>query len=147
MNKSLENSVVATIHSVKVVVITAVLPFAAHSIQGTYQLVFIISLFKPLTCCSLKNPAKYVGRKPRKYTVPVPVAVDANSERSVGNITSGVSGVGRASGRGPGGRANVPGGGVEPIAAQAAAAAQVRTYRDNGIKHSSSSYNRVCREL
>ena len=33
--------------------------------------------------------------------------------------------------------------GVDPIAAQAAAAAQVRTYRDNGVKHSSSSYNRV----
>ena len=45
----------------------------------------------------------------------------------------------RASGRrGPGGQ------GVEPLAAQAAAAAQVRTYRDNGVKHSTSSYNRVC---
>ena len=28
---------------------------------------------------------------------------------------------------------------------QAAAAAQVRTYRDNGVKHSNSSYNRVGR--
>jgi len=33
---------------------------------------------------------------------------------------------------------------VDPIAAEAAAAAQVRTYRDNGIKHSASSnYNRM----
>ena len=53
------------------------------------------------------------------------------------SISGGVSGVGRASGRGQA-RA-----GVDPIAAQAAAAAQVRTYRDNGVKHSSSSYNRV----
>ena len=29
------------------------------------------------------------------------------------------------------------------IVFQAAAAAQVRTYRDNGVKHSNSSYNRV----
>jgi len=89
---------------------------------------------------SLKNPAKYVGRKPRKYTVPVPVPVESNN---VGGVTGGVSGVGRASGRGPGGRGSGPGGGVEPIAAQAAAAAQVRTYRDNGVKHSTSSYNRM----
>ena len=89
---------------------------------------------------SLKNPAKYVGRKPRKYTVPVPVPVESSN---VGGVTGGVSGVGRASGRGPGGRGSGPGGGVEPIAAQAAAAAQVRTYRDNGVKHSTSSYNRV----
>ena len=99
-------------------------------------------------CFSLKNPAKYVGRKPRKYTVPVPVPVEPGNEMGVvGGVPGGVSGVGRASGRGPGGRGNGPGGGVEPIAAQAAAAAQVRTYRDNGIKHSSSSYNRVGRVM
>ena len=92
----------------------------------------------------MKNPAKYVGRKPRKYTVPVPVPVEASNS---GGVSGGVSGVGRASGRGPGGRGGGPGGGVEPIAAQAAAAAQVRTYRDNGVKHSSSSYNRVGRLL
>ena len=81
---------------------------------------------------SLKNPAKFVGRKPRKYTVPVPVPVE-NTSSMGGGVA--VSGVGRASGRGQRG--------VDPIAAQAAAAAQVRTYRDNGVKHSSSSYNRV----
>merc|ERR1719429_215438 len=52
---------------------------------------------------SLKNPAKFVGRKPRKYTVPVPVPMDTS-------ISGGVSGVGRASGRGQA-RA-----GVDPIA-------------------------------
>ena len=83
--------------------------------------------------CSLKNPAKFVGRKPRKYTVPVPVPVDSRVGGAGGVVTSGV---GRASGRS---QAR----GVDPIAAQAAAAAQVRTYRDNGVKHSSSSYNRV----
>ena len=81
---------------------------------------------------SLKNPAKFVGRKPRKYTVPVPVPVDS----SIGGGGVVTSGVGRASGRNQNR-------GVDPIAAQAAAAAQVRTYRDNGVKHSSSSYNRV----
>lgn len=76
--------------------------------------------------------------------MPVPVPVEASNS---GGVSGGVSGVGRASGRGPGGRGGGPGGGVEPIAAQAAAAAQVRTYRDNGVKHSSSSYNRVGRLL
>jgi hypothetical protein len=55
--------------------------------------------------------------------------------------------VGGGPGGGPGLRASGrrgPGQGVEPLAAQAAAAAQVRTYRDNGVKHSTSSYNRVC---
>ena len=80
--------------------------------------------------------------------MPVPVPVEPGNEMGVvGGVPGGVSGVGRASGRGPGGRGNGPGGGVEPIAAQAAAAAQVRTYRDNGIKHSSSSYNRVGRVM
>ena len=74
-----------------------------------------------------------MGRKPRKYTVPVPVPLESSSTPSGGVA---VSAVGRASTRGQRG-------GVDPIAAQAAAAAQVRTYRDNGIKHSSSSYNRV----
>ena len=83
---------------------------------------------------SLKNPAKFVGRKPRKYTVPVPVPVENTSTPAAGGVS--VSGV-RSSGRGQGR------GGVDPIAAQAAAAAQVRTYRDNGVKHSNSSYNRV----
>jgi len=80
---------------------------------------------------SLKNPAKYVGRKPRKYTVPVAVPV----ENSAREVVPGVGGPGRQSGR------QRPG--VDPIAAQAAAAAQVRTYRDNGVKHSTSSYNRM----
>ncbi len=60
---------------------------------------------------------------------------------------SGVAAVGGGPGGGPGLRASGrrgPGQGVEPLAAQAAAAAQVRTYRDNGVKHSTSSYNRVC---
>ena len=85
---------------------------------------------------SLKNPAKYVGRKPRKYTVPVPVPQEAGGGRGDG-LVPGVGGLARqqSSRHRPGG--------VDPIAAQAAAAAQVRTYRDNGIKHSSSSYNRV----
>ena len=74
-----------------------------------------------------------MGRKPRKYTVPVPVPIESSSTPSAGVA---VSAVGRASTRGQRG-------GVDPIAAQAAAAAQVRTYRDNGVKHSSSSYNRV----
>jgi len=82
---------------------------------------------------SLKNPAKFVGRKPRKYTVPVPVPIESSSTPAAGVA---VSAVGRASTRGQRG-------GVDPIAAQAAAAAQVRTYRDNGVKHSSSSYNRM----
>ena len=82
---------------------------------------------------SLKNPAKYVGRKPRKYTVPVPVPHEAPG-------VGGVSGPGRASGRGT----RQPGASQEAaIAAQAAEMAKVRTYRDNGVKHSSSSYNRV----
>ena len=81
----------------------------------------------------MKHPAKYIGKKPRKYTVPVPVKPD-----TPGPIGSrGPVGGPRTSGR-------VRGQGVEPIAAQAAAAAQVRTYRDNGLKHSSSAYNRVC---
>jgi hypothetical protein len=90
---------------------------------------------------SLKHPAKYVGRKPRKYTVPVPVGAPE------GGGVAPMSLAARASGRG--GRPGVGGGnmttsrGVEPIAAQAAAAAQVRTYRDNGVKHSTSSYNRM----
>merc|ERR1719167_1900247 len=64
---------------------------------------------------SLKNPAKYVGRKPRKYTVPVPVPVEAGGDRGIAGsgVPGSVSGVGRASGRGPGGRANGPGNGVE----------------------------------
>ena len=82
------------------------------------------------SCFSLKNPAKFVGRKPRKYTVPVPVPLEPS-----GSI---VSGAARASGRSQS-RQGVGG----DIAAQAAAAAQVRTYRDNGVKHSNSSYNRV----
>ena len=53
------------------------------------------------------------------------------------NISISVGGLARQTSR------HRPGPGVEPIAAQAAAAAQVRTYRDNGVKHSSSSYNRV----
>ena len=60
---------------------------------------------------------------------------------------AGVAAVGGGPGGGPGLRASGrrgPGQGVEPLAAQAAAAAQVRTYRDNGVKHSTSSYNRVC---
>ena len=82
---------------------------------------------------SLKNPAKYVGRKPRKYTVPVPVPMEAGGPRGDNSLGPGVA---RQSSR------HRPAG-VDPIAAQAAAAAQVRTYRDNGVKHSSSSYNRV----
>ena len=50
----------------------------------------------------------------------------------------------RGPGGGPRNSGRIRGQGVEPIAAQAAAAAQVRTYRDNGLKHSSSAYNRVC---
>merc|ERR1719430_2914680 len=85
---------------------------------------------------SLKHPAKYVGRKPRKYTVPVPVVGSGEASASLtGNVASS-SLAARASGRG---RPQ----GVDPLAAQAAAAAQVRTYRDNGVKHSSSSYNRM----
>ena len=80
---------------------------------------------------SLKNPAKYIGKKPRKYTVPVPI-------KQPETATPGA--------RAPGStRASARSRGVDPIAAQAAAAAQVRTYRDNGVKHSSSAYNRVCR--
>ena len=49
-------------------------------------------------------------------------------------------GAGRASGRSQ----RQPGASQEAaIAAQAAEMAKVRTYRDNGVKHSSSSYNRV----
>ena len=87
-------------------------------------------------CFSLKNPAKFIGKKPRKYTVPVPIK--AETPGSIGGRGGPGGGpAARSSGR-------VRGQGVEPIAAQAAAAAQVRTYRDNGIKHSSSAYNRVC---
>ena len=110
---------------------------------------------------SLTNPAKFIGKKPRKYTVPVPVQQDGGSVG--GGTASGVAGSSgaetslppgassmtpairstRSSGRG--GRCGGGGsGGVDPIAAQAAAAAQVRTYRDNGVKHSASAYNRVC---
>jgi len=28
---------------------------------------------------SLKHPAKYIGRKPRKYTVPVPIKTDVSN--------------------------------------------------------------------
>merc|ERR1719237_1207081 len=85
---------------------------------------------------SLKHPAKYVGRKPRKYTVPVPVVGSGEAAASLtGNVASS-SLAARASGRG---RPQ----GVDPLAAQAAAATQVRTYRDNGVKHSNSSYNRM----
>jgi len=94
---------------------------------------------------SLKNPAKFIGKKPRKYTVPVQVKQETPAP-AVGRAGSGSSG-GGPGGVGPGGVARssgrLRGQGVEPIAAQAAAAAQVRTYRDNGIKHSSSSYNRM----
>jgi len=83
---------------------------------------------------SLKHPAKYVGRKPRKYTVPVPVQ---GAEPSLSGNVAVSSLAARASGRG--GRPQ----GVDPLAAQAAAAAQVRTYRDNGVKHSNSTYNRM----
>lgn len=87
---------------------------------------------------SLKNPAKFIGKKPRKYTVPVQI----KAEPTGGSLGSRGGG---GPGGGPGARASgrVRGQGVEPIAAQAAAAAQVRTYRDNGIKHSSSAYNRM----
>merc|ERR1719347_878481 len=91
---------------------------------------------------SLKHPAKYVGRKPRKYTVPVPLP---SSERDTG--VAGMSLAQRASQRQStrSGGMRPPGGDarVESIAAQAAAVAQVRTYRDNGVKHSTSSYNRM----
>jgi len=90
---------------------------------------------------SLKHPAKYVGRKPRKYTVPVPVSGAPPSGEGVASMSLAARASGRG-GRGVGGVVNT-GGGVDPIAAQAAAAAQVRTYRDNGVKHSSSSYNRM----
>jgi len=79
---------------------------------------------------SLKNPAKYVGRKPRKYTVPVPVPHEA---------PGGGPGPGRASGRSQ----RQPASQEASLAAQAAEMAKVRTYRDNGVKHSSSSYNRM----
>merc|ERR1719507_2629475 len=79
---------------------------------------------------SLKNPAKYVGRKPRKYTVPVPVPHEA---------PGGGPGAGRASGRSQ----RQPASQEAALAAQAAEMAKVRTYRDNGVKHSSSSYNRM----
>ena len=59
-------------------------------------------------CFSLKNPAKYVGRKPRKYTVPVPVPLEAGP----GGVAVGVGG--RASGR-----SQRQPGTVDPIAAQA----------------------------
>ena len=93
---------------------------------------------------SLTNPAKFIGKKPRKYTVPVPVQQDGAGETSLppGGSSSGhmtpASRSTRSSARGRAGQ------GVDPIAAQAAAAAQVRTYRDNGVKHSASAYNRVC---
>jgi len=68
--------------------------------------------------------------------VPVPVVGAGEAGASLtGNVASS-SLAARASGRG---RPQ----GVDPLAAQAAAAAQVRTYRDNGVKHSNSSYNRM----
>ncbi len=94
---------------------------------------------------SLTNPAKFIGKKPRKYTVPVPIQQDGAGETSLGGPSSGhmtpASRSTRSSARGRAGQ------GVDPIAAQAAAAAQVRTYRDNGVKHSASAYNRVCSSL
>ena len=82
-----------------------------------------------LNICSLKHPAKYVGRKPRKYTVPVPVAGSGEASASLtgkthigdhhqlnfyplfsGNVASS-SLAARASGRG---RPQ----GVDPLAAQ-----------------------------
>ena len=36
-----------------------------------------------LKISSLKHPAKYVGRKPRKYTVPVPVAGSGEASASL----------------------------------------------------------------
>jgi len=101
----------------------------------------------PHNCCftlcgpqypSLTNPAKFIGKKPRKYTVPVPLQQDAETSLPLSHMTP-ASRSTRSSVRGGGGR----GQGVDPIAAQAAAAAQVRTYRDNGIKHSASAYNRM----
>ena len=86
----------------------------------------------------MTNPAKFIGKKPRKYTVPVPLQQDAETSLPLSHMTP-ASRSTRSSVRGGGGR----GQGVDPIAAQAAAAAQVRTYRDNGIKHSASAYNRV----
>jgi hypothetical protein len=101
-----------------------------------------------ILCFSLKHPAKYIGRKPRKYTVPVPVKADVsnggNNAGGGGSLPGPATSSQGGPGGGPGLRASGRRGlGVEPLAAQAAAAAQVRTYRDNGVKHSTSSYNRV----
>ena len=109
----------------------------------TKSCIFNYTLEINLNFFSLTNPAKFIGKKPRKYTVPVPIQQDGAGETSLGggppsgHMTP-ASRSTRSSARGRAGQ------GVDPIAAQAAAAAQVRTYRDNGVKHSASAYNRVC---
>ena len=96
------------------------------SIQGKNCQKFKLLIVK---ISSLKHPAKYVGRKPRKYTVPVPVAGSGEASASLtgkthigdhhqlnfyplfsGNVASS-SLAARASGRG---RPQ----GVDPLAAQ-----------------------------
>ena len=91
----------------KAAVPTAALPCAVPSIQGkileiwfkrsfkqarstlpvgNFNLKYVLNpyyIVPTLILLSLKHPAKYVGRKPRKYTVPVPVVGSGEAAASL----------------------------------------------------------------
>ena len=102
MNKWLANSGVATtpsgFHSIIVVDINLLSFNKTHFLQQKllHELLLYpvwssvpkvrivkIRIVLILKISSLKHPAKYVGRKPRKYTVPVPVAGSGEASASL----------------------------------------------------------------
>ena len=72
MNKSLESSVEAITHFLRVFVTIVAIPFVDLNIPGIYfRYTFSVkSQHNFQFFFSLKHPAKYIGKKPRKYTIP-----------------------------------------------------------------------------
>ena len=89
MNKLLENSGAGTTHFPKTAVTIVAIPSVDLNIPGILidkvnKIVFKVALY-----CSLKHPAKYIGKKPRKYTIPAkPLGPQGDRSVAIGHQAS-----------------------------------------------------------